>query len=1140
VIDWRALLAVTSAELRRTRRLVRYWVFVLLALVVPTASFLYHGLLAHRFGSTIASSFAMINPRFFTSNYGLTFLLVYLLGVIFLGFDVRSRDVRAGVAEVLDARPIGNLELLGGRMLGLVVASWLPILGMVVLLQLVGLAIGVTMEGSSLLVLLTLEAIPALAQVIAVVFLVTVLVRNRLVAALILLALWAVGFSTISGWIPLTLAQAPLLDVTGWTVVPFPSDLTSGLPDAAAWLHRLGALVAGFALLALAAALHPRRDGGSNRLRVAAGVAGLIVAAGLVAAPFLRNMAVLERFQGYQRAQLEKAGPVPLDLQRIAGDVGIVPGRELRLDLELTLQALGEEPVSRLALSLNPGLELEGLAAGGEDLSATFEDGLIEARLPTPLAPGDDPLVLRLRAAGLPDGAFAYLDSSRHVLEMQISSGMIFLFGFEPLFFERGYVALMPGAHWLPSVGSVLVEEGVARVEDAYELELAVEVPEGWSVAGPGRPRAAGDGRTVRFVPGAPVSRTALVASRLEALEAEAQGVALRLLVGEAHAGNLEPLRPASTEVVSRIEQTLEDAASIGLPYPYDGMTMVEVPNALRGYAGGWREDTTLAQPGMILVRESGLPTARWDVSFSEDFDPGPREGGVGAAIADRLDRFFAGDVSGGDARACAARSFFDFTLSWSGPEAPAVDFVTENLAAWLLTRERSYFSARMFEGEEAQETLGELLPRFFSSGRRNLGEALIEQITSRPAVWNAVAAAPLAELDTREEPQQALDALVLKGGALARSMSEAFGRQELGELLGTLRERHGGRVVSRGDLERAAADLGLPIQRWLDVWLERVELPAFVVERARVSRLADAEDGTPRYQHVVRLRNDGPVPGVFVLESAFHSEEGGSSRRSTEPYVIDGREEVEIGLVHREPARQIHVKPYLAENRQPFFVEPLTEEGREDAQPWTGLHEKTYGVPETGAVIADDLDPGFEASSPPQAGWARIRGAEVDERQLDGGLPVQSLGRAPSRWTRIAASGAWGRYRHTAAVIETDDREASASFSGDLPEAGSWYLELHRPAGLEEHIFGYGRVSWAEVEVVVKAGGETREAAWDAEAAPFGWARVARFDMPAGRFRVGLSLRGEEEGLIAADAVRWVPAHGPESRPTGADEESR
>ena len=44
-----------------------------------------------------------------------------------LAFDIRARDERERIAGVLDTRPIPNVVLLGGRVLGIVFIAWLPL-----------------------------------------------------------------------------------------------------------------------------------------------------------------------------------------------------------------------------------------------------------------------------------------------------------------------------------------------------------------------------------------------------------------------------------------------------------------------------------------------------------------------------------------------------------------------------------------------------------------------------------------------------------------------------------------------------------------------------------------------------------------------------------------------------------------------------------------------------------------------------------------------------------------------------------------------------------------------------------------------------------------------------------------------------
>lgn len=1142
------VLAVCGAELRRTRRLVRYWVFLLIAFLIPVGTFVSQALAVHRWGSTLAASFAMINPRFFISNYGMNFLLIYMLGVIFLGFDVRARDVKARVAEVLDARPIGNFEFLAGRWLGLFVASWAPLMVLMIVMQLSGLAIGLTIEPVSLLTTLTVEAIPALAFIIALVFFVTLLVRHRLVAAIVLLAGWGGIFACLSGWIRVELANLPLIDPVGWSVSPFPSDILSGVPDVYAWAHRGGVLVAGLGLLVLAAAVHPRRDDGSPPVRLGAGLAVFAAGAALVTVPWVHNHNQLESFEHYRQVHRENSVDSGIDLERVAGGVRIDPGRELALDLDLTLKNLSGEVRDEVLVTLNAGIAVESLQrVGGGAVPFEASDGLIRVALEPALAAGET-ITLHMTARGLPDPAFGHLDATRHTLELTVDAGVAFLFGWEPMIFESGYVALMPGGYWLPSVGTAVSSTGGTRAADPFLADLEIDAPEGWTLAGPGRaeerPGAEGGRTHVRFAPAIAIERVAIVGGRFEEFRAETEGTELALLMSPAHAEHIEPIADAGGEIVKRVGEKLAEARELGLPYPLDGLTMVEVPNVLKGYSGGWRQDTTLAQPGMVLVRESGFPTARWDVRFDEDFEFGDGTGGKPGAMVDFLERFFAGDIGGGRPSTCAARTFFDFTVGYEGDDGPALGFALESLTTWLLLEERSYFSARMFEGQEFQQLTSTLLPRYLRGGARSLGEALMTEISERQSSWNALEVAPLATYPVEEDPRKTVDAFVLKGGALARTLAADIDRKDLASLLATLRERYAGLRIGREEVVATAAELNLDVERWLSVWLDTLELPAFAVERAEVFRLDDAEDGTPRYQHVVRVRNDGEVPGAVFIEARLRDVESGTPPQSTDPFVIEAGAEVEIGAVYHKPAMRLDVWPYLSANRGPVSVEPLdvTSEALASREPWTGKREVEYGMPDTDAVVVDDLDEGFSVPKEEEQGWARVGvTGPVLEVALDQGLPPQTIGGAPSEWTRLSSGGAWGRYRHTTAAILTGDPERTATFAGELPASGEWHLEYHRPGGLEHRIFGYGRYEWGKISFSIESGGREHQATWDARESGEGWVRIDTFDMEKGPFSVTVAVAEEARRFLAADAIRWVPAGETAGGAAGgAEEESR
>jgi ABC-type transport system involved in multi-copper enzyme maturation permease subunit len=105
-------------ELRHTRRLVRYWVFLSIAYLFGLAGYAYYSAL-HALFSSVSASVGMIGPRYLMMAIGLYYITGFVLGIVFLGFDVRARDVRESIVEVLDSRPLSNFELVGGRFLAL-------------------------------------------------------------------------------------------------------------------------------------------------------------------------------------------------------------------------------------------------------------------------------------------------------------------------------------------------------------------------------------------------------------------------------------------------------------------------------------------------------------------------------------------------------------------------------------------------------------------------------------------------------------------------------------------------------------------------------------------------------------------------------------------------------------------------------------------------------------------------------------------------------------------------------------------------------------------------------------------------------------------------------------------------------------
>ena len=238
----------------------------------------------------------------------------------------------------------------------------------------------------------------------------------------------------------------------------------------------------------------------------------------------------------------------------------------------------------------------------------------------------------------------------------------------------------MPGLRWLPIPGANVT----APRRYFPAIDLTVEVPDGWLVAGPGRREAPGGGSRFRFRPAAPVPEVGLFAARFERHAMELAGVQLELLLHPAHTRNVAWFTDTGELLRARLEETLEGDAGLGLPYPYGAFSVVEVPSHLRGYGGGWSLDTVMALPGLLLLKEHGFPYSR----FARLNDPNLLSGFPGGLAESKvffLEMMFSHPNASSNALRGFARNLVTFQTAAEGRGAAALDFVCEVLAVELV-----------------------------------------------------------------------------------------------------------------------------------------------------------------------------------------------------------------------------------------------------------------------------------------------------------------------------------------------------------------------------------------------------------------------------------------------------------------------
>jgi len=1133
-----AFVAVALAEVRSARRLARTWLFAALVVVAGLLMYFQYTFLHAMFSGT-SSVVGVVNPRFILAGLGVFAVWALVVVVVFLAFDVRARDARERVADTLDTRPIGNLTLLGGRLAGLVLVAWMPLLATLLLVQGLGALLASLADGfgkpidwRSLAILLFVDAPPTLALWCSLVILLAVVVRNRLAVAVIALALLGAQ-AWFSFRTPYYLTQA----LSGVAVALQASDVQPRFVEGAEWLQRGCQYLLAGGFLWLAAAFHPRADQGARTVQAAiggglaalacAGIAALVAAAGDGIAQRTLWASVHEGRQG-------EAVP---DLQRIDGRIAIEPGDVLRLDLQYA--ATAPEGARALLFTLNPAMRVGALSLDGEDAPFQHENGLLTVPLPAGAGPE---VKLSIAASGVPDPAFAYLDASIDLPSL-VGPSPLLLMGTEASMFEDDYVALLPGTFWMPTPGVAVGREDPNKGRDFFFVDLEVEVPAAWLVAGPGRRE--GEAGRFRFRPSAPLPEVGLVASRFERFAVEVADVDLEVLVSPVHVDSVRQFADAAEEIETALQELLSTAARWGLPYPYGGLSLVETPAHLRTFRGGWRMDTLQTLPGVLMLRETGLPTANFFATPGSDLEEIENqgvEGGIPRFKRNRLRQFFQNDVAGGNPLHGAVRNLLSFQTSASGAGAAAMNFLVHDLAVQLVTGSRSgFFSPYLLRTQdEFQQSMLDTVTAMVGGRAGSFGGSVYMGSTRRPSVWDRALGASLKDLNPRDDPESALNVLWLKGPELAQAMMDGLGRESVAAFLAELRRRHAGGTFTEQDFDAVATAVGIDFETLLGDWLDSAALPGFVLSPVRLVRLRDDDQGRPRYQVGLHVYNDEPVPGLVRLTyGEWQGEDIGWVSDATPPTRVAAKSAVELGLVATNLPEQLQLAPYLALNRSAVTL-PLPEVDQTesvDAEPFSGARPSTWRPERQAGIVVDDLDEGFSVRVDEIENGPRLGGGKRElppNTEIDQGLPVFSPQQIPG-WTRQEQDGAVGKYRRTLARSRSGDGSEKAVFGAELPSRGRWRLEYHLPPMRSFSFamsFGVATTARSDSNTnqpqgaydlrILAAGNETK-IDFDAGAGQLGWNRLGDFDLPAGEVQVQVSNR-TAGNYVVADAIRWLP----------------
>lgn len=1159
----------TLHEMRKLRRLLRTHIFVWVAVAISTGYFLVVTLSHMHDGSDIPM-LSVISPRYIMSFLGGSFIALFCFGVFLLTFDQIKRDEITRIQEVMSSKPVTDIELLTGRLLGVTITLAVPMIVFLLAIMIYGLIadvfsikFGEPIELWSIVSFVLLDIGPNFVFFGSLVIVLSLLLKSRLLALLLTLGCLFVLF-WLNSRLPLDVSR-PFQMVSGSVI--FPSELVPTLLTPMIVFNRIALLLMGVGFLFWSSCLLPRVTQTRFRNSVMGSVSfclALLVIGTMFGVQALENNRINQWVEVHDEHFNPSAFP---DLHEIRGSVVIKPGRTLILDLQLDVTVDVDQDIDFILFSLNPGYKISHLTVASQKVTDhEFEHGLL--MIPRRYF-NSGTNEIEITARGRPEGRFAYLDTV-DTLSKIVGPDVRQLrhLGTENAIFRSNFVVLSPGIKWYPTSGTATREDAwELRKRDFFTLNIDVSVPRGWLVAGPAKRETLDDDKRAkyRFQQSSPIPEIALVGSRFKSASIEAEGISFELLYAHVHRKQFERFAQLGEYVQQRIKWRLDTIRPHGFEYPYESFSLVEVPSTLRVFGGGSELDTVMSPPGMVMIRESTLPTTtikknfegnRQEVieqyNFTEEQYDGMVIDSIGAYLAHAL---FESNLSFG-----LSRSLYTQQTSATGDGALALNTLLDFLVKGL-----SVYFDDSFDFQLASNptifNFGSIGPiKILESIRDDEGKypfdvlRKLHNIHNAPEVWDTVSSVTLFDTVDSKTGTFEKRALKLRTQRFGKLLRDSLGTNNVPPLLLDLTHRFRGKTFNFEEFTTVVADHGVDLTELASDLIGTASLPGIRVSNPTLLKLEDLEQ--PKYETTFTIQNNEQTPGPVKLSLTYQNGDDflGRFMNETRPslltMLVGANQSLQVVIESSNPVQNIVIEPYLSLNRMNLRLDlPVSDQLQAEAlvggdKPYIKSITKldpSKSVDDSSITI-DDLDPGFSIVGPGGTSTPKNLFSQFFRKlfgtmvvPMDQGIPKYSLFNfyEQTGWHRWTDPTAYGRYRRTFAIVRLGTGNAFAKFHTTLPAAGKWELEYFLPKGhFDEEVSALGSSSSQTMGIrigtfhlEIRNGSTTTSKTLDAPNLTPGWHSIGTFDLPAEGVDVLVSNKTDSlYESVFADAIRWKP----------------
>jgi hypothetical protein len=819
----------------------------------------------------------------------------------------------------------------------------------------------------------------------------------------------------------------------------------------------------------------------------------------------------------------EKDGIQRLKIEDYQIDL-IHAGSKIEVIARLKVRNTHSETIDHFVFSLNPGLKMSKILFNGQEVNPKRDLQIIEFS-GTKLEP-EETAEIEFNYTGKPEEAAGYLDIDDKTLQEPFRTFM-FQIDKRSAIVSPDYVLLTRESNWYPIAGTGFGLKSKQWMQKQFsKFDITVKTKSGLTAISQGKPDPKGG--TFHFVNKHNLPQISLVIGNYTEKTDTIDGLIFSLYTHPQHDYFTEFFEPVKDTIPDLIKEALKDyERKIDMYYPFDRLTMIEVPAQFVSYPRTLIGEREQVQPETILFPEKGLTVGEAD--FNGSLKRMERWGGRGNDV----------QTTPEEKKIMAFNNFLSmFTQAAARPDfnrsqgEVQIDEKANQLYIFPLFYNHAYF---------VQSDQWPITDRIFESFLKQSSEsgamgwmAQFQGMTENEQANLALLDYSFVELLNDPTKVKIIDNVIqLKGQALFSIIKRKAGDDAFNDFMfNFLRSIKFNETTIEDFNSRIEEQFNTDLLPYMEKWFRSKELPGYLIGGLNAVNVLDGD----RLKTMVKFKisNTESTEGIVIVQ--FRLGEGGGPGRGRffggganmetvdKLLYLEGNQTKEVSYLLDGTPRNISINTLTSRNIPAELRLPLDNiEQDTKATPFEG--EKISDIPvriaEKGETIADDEDPNFSYTQTED--YSLLQKLLLKEDQTQDRFIGFNTWRAPRTWRATTNSSFFGRFIRSAHYIRSGDGKKKATWSIPIKENGTYevftYLIKSRRGGGPRR---NNQDSDGEYAYSINHNEGKEEVLIDLKTADDGWNSLGSFYFTGDTVKVELGNKSDAQ-VVVADAIKLV-----------------